>query len=152
MNVFFIQWLVKIDHPNELRLELVLIGFTFLVSFFKFHSWLIHSSLPYDLINYIITGPSQPGEGGITSLFSALKVARLLRVARVARKLDHFAEYSGTGQYLTALCNRLVKIWRWRSRLNRSSMHSNGVNLTDLWIFKSVFNFGNQVSKNLVVK
>ncbi|CBY23922.1 unnamed protein product [Oikopleura dioica] len=61
------------------------------------------SCLPYDLINYIITGGSQPGEGGITSLFSALKVARLLRVARVARKLDHFAEYSGTGQYLTAL-------------------------------------------------
>ena len=39
-------------------------------------------------------GPSEAQEG-ITSLFSALKVARLLRVARVARKLDHFAEYSG---------------------------------------------------------
>lgn len=52
------------------------------------------SCLPYDLLNYIITGPSDAQEG-ITSLFSALKVARLLRVARVARKLDHFAEYSG---------------------------------------------------------
>ena len=66
------------------------------------------SCLPYDLLNYVITGsgwnskhliklllgPSEAQEG-ITSLFSALKVARLLRVARVARKLDHFAEYSG---------------------------------------------------------
>ena len=52
------------------------------------------SCLPYDLLNYIITGPTDAQEG-ITSLFSALKVARLLRVARVARKLDHFAEYSG---------------------------------------------------------
>lgn len=30
---------------------------------------------------------------GISSLFSALKVVRLLRLGRVARKLDHYLEY-----------------------------------------------------------
>ena len=30
---------------------------------------------------------------GISSLFSSLKVIRLLRLGRVARKLDHYIEY-----------------------------------------------------------
>ena len=41
-----------------------------------------------------IGGVEGSGEG-ITSLFSALKVARLLRLGRVARKMDHYSEYSG---------------------------------------------------------
>ena len=51
------------------------------------------SCLPYDIFNMIIN--RETSEEGITTLFQALKVARLLRLGRVARKLDHYAEYSG---------------------------------------------------------
>ena len=51
------------------------------------------SCFPYDLMHAIVQG--ELSEEGITTLFSALKVARLLRLGRVARKLDHYAEYSG---------------------------------------------------------
>ena len=78
------------------------------------------SCLPYDLLNYIITGPTDAQEG-ITSLFSALKVARLLRVARVARKLDHFAEYSGVMLVLLVCQFELRK-----TTYNQMSISENG--------------------------
>ncbi|XP_006814756.1 voltage-gated delayed rectifier potassium channel KCNH1-like [Saccoglossus kowalevskii] len=46
------------------------------------------SCLPYDVINAFNEVDDQ-----ISSLFSALKVVRLLRLGRVVRKLDHYIEY-----------------------------------------------------------
>ncbi|KAI6067971.1 Potassium voltage-gated channel subfamily H member 5 [Aix galericulata] len=46
------------------------------------------SCLPYDIINAF-----ENVDEGISSLFSSLKVVRLLRLGRVARKLDHYLEY-----------------------------------------------------------
>ncbi|KAL4237377.1 Potassium voltage-gated channel subfamily H member 5 [Mactra antiquata] len=46
------------------------------------------SCLPYDVFNAF-----QDVDEGISTLFSALKVVRLLRLGRVVRKLDHYLEY-----------------------------------------------------------
>ncbi|ESO99559.1 hypothetical protein LOTGIDRAFT_81109, partial [Lottia gigantea] len=46
------------------------------------------SCLPYDVFNAF-----QYVDDGISTLFSALKVVRLLRLGRVVRKLDHYLEY-----------------------------------------------------------
>uniref|UniRef100_A0A1I8HWC0 Potassium voltage-gated channel protein eag n=1 Tax=Macrostomum lignano TaxID=282301 RepID=A0A1I8HWC0_9PLAT len=48
------------------------------------------SCLPYDVFNAF---QPESSEGGISSLFSALKVVRLLRIGRVARKVDQYLEY-----------------------------------------------------------
>ncbi|KAJ8392370.1 hypothetical protein AAFF_G00074950 [Aldrovandia affinis] len=45
------------------------------------------SCLPYDVINAF-----ENVDEGISSLFSSLKVVRLLRLGRVARKLDHYID------------------------------------------------------------
>ena len=89
------------------------------------------SCLPYDIIYFILDGlkPDDENENdsnaSATSLFSALKgenynqsieitknlVIRLLRVARVARKMDHFAEYSGV--VLILLVGAFVLFGHW---------------------------------------
>ena len=56
-------------------------------------------------------GQSSSGEGGITSLFTTLKIARLLRVSRVARKLDQFAHYSSVMLLLLVLSFLLSGHW-----------------------------------------
>ena len=48
---------------------------------------------------------------GISSLFSALKVVRLLRLGRVARKLDHYIEYGAAVLILLILMFALIAHW-----------------------------------------
>ena len=48
---------------------------------------------------------------GISSLFSALKVVRLLRLGRVARKLDHYIEYGAAVLVLLILMFALIAHW-----------------------------------------
>ncbi|CAK8674873.1 unnamed protein product [Clavelina lepadiformis] len=53
------------------------------------------SCLPYDLVTFLFSHSEGIADDGISSLFSSLKVTRLLRLGRVARKLDHYIEYGG---------------------------------------------------------
>ncbi|KAI4540661.1 hypothetical protein MG293_009702 [Ovis ammon polii] len=90
------------------------------------------SCLPYDIINafenvdephlivvcpwisYLITPflfMKQRGKKGISSLFSSLKVVRLLRLGRVARKLDHYLEYGAAVLVLLVCVFGLVAHW-----------------------------------------
>jgi len=72
-------------------------------------SWFIIdllSCLPYDVFNAF-----DRDEDGIGSLFSALKVVRLLRLGRVVRKLDRYLEY-GAAMLILLLCfYMLVAHW-----------------------------------------
>ncbi|XP_065205248.1 potassium voltage-gated channel protein eag isoform X2 [Planococcus citri] len=72
-------------------------------------SWFIIdllSCLPYDVFNAF-----DHDEEGIGSLFSALKVVRLLRLGRVVRKLDRYLEY-GAAMLILLLCfYMLVAHW-----------------------------------------
>ncbi|XP_011308314.1 potassium voltage-gated channel protein eag isoform X5 [Fopius arisanus] len=72
-------------------------------------SWFIIdllSCLPYDVFNAF-----DHDEDGIGSLFSALKVVRLLRLGRVVRKLDRYLEY-GAAMLILLLCfYMLVAHW-----------------------------------------
>ncbi|XP_064864559.1 potassium voltage-gated channel subfamily H member 5-like [Oncorhynchus nerka] len=61
------------------------------------------SCLPYDIINAF--------ENGLSSLFSSLKVVRLLRLGRVARKLDHYLEYGAAVLVLLVCVFGLVAHW-----------------------------------------
>ncbi|KAI3415599.1 hypothetical protein GPALN_005201 [Globodera pallida] len=91
-----------------------------------FKSWFLIdllSCLPYDIF-YMF----KQDDERIASLFSALKVVRLLRLGRVARKLDNYLEY-GAATLLLLLCAYvLVAHWmacicfttptnRWRKAL-----------------------------------
>ncbi|NWR18648.1 KCNH1 protein, partial [Emberiza fucata] len=49
--------------------------------------------------------------GGISSLFSSLKVVRLLRLGRVARKLDHYIEYGAAVLVLLVCVFGLAAHW-----------------------------------------
>uniref|UniRef100_S4RNH4 Potassium voltage-gated channel, subfamily H (eag-related), member 5b n=1 Tax=Petromyzon marinus TaxID=7757 RepID=S4RNH4_PETMA len=89
------------------------------------------SCLPYDIINAFENAdeyssatngfltpacaqipPHKGGEAqGISSLFSALKVVRLLRLGRVARKLDHYIEYGAAVLVLLVCVFGLVAHW-----------------------------------------
>ncbi|RWS11125.1 potassium voltage-gated channel protein eag-like protein, partial [Dinothrombium tinctorium] len=73
-------------------------------------SWFIIdllSCLPYDIFNAFDHADQQ----GIGSLFSALKVVRLLRLGRVVRKLDRYLEY-GAAMLILLLCfYMLVAHW-----------------------------------------
>uniref|UniRef100_A0A8C4QAM8 Uncharacterized protein n=1 Tax=Eptatretus burgeri TaxID=7764 RepID=A0A8C4QAM8_EPTBU len=64
------------------------------------------SCLPYDIINAF-----ENVDEGITGLFSALKVVRLLRLGRVARKLDHYLEYGATVLVLLVCVFGLAAHW-----------------------------------------
>ncbi|XP_064623498.1 potassium voltage-gated channel subfamily H member 1-like isoform X2 [Lineus longissimus] len=64
------------------------------------------SCLPYDVFNAF-----QHLNEGISSLFSALKVVRLLRLGRVVRKLDHYLEYVAAVLVLLICLFVLVAHW-----------------------------------------
>uniref|UniRef100_A0A8B9NX21 Potassium voltage-gated channel subfamily H member 1 n=1 Tax=Apteryx owenii TaxID=8824 RepID=A0A8B9NX21_APTOW len=79
------------------------------------------SCLPYDVINAFenvdevsILVPLPPLNFlylGISSLFSSLKVVRLLRLGRVARKLDHYIEYGAAVLVLLVCVFGLAAHW-----------------------------------------
>ncbi|NWT38873.1 KCNH1 protein, partial [Chroicocephalus maculipennis] len=90
------------------------------------------SCLPYDVINafenvdevsilvplppinyYLMAGGRWWSEerSGISSLFSSLKVVRLLRLGRVARKLDHYIEYGAAVLVLLVCVFGLAAHW-----------------------------------------
>uniref|UniRef100_A0A8C7Z225 Potassium voltage-gated channel, subfamily H (eag-related), member 5b n=1 Tax=Oryzias sinensis TaxID=183150 RepID=A0A8C7Z225_9TELE len=70
------------------------------------------SCLPYDIINaFENVDEVRPATPGISSLFSSLKVVRLLRLGRVARKLDHYLEYGAAVLVLLVCVFGLVAHW-----------------------------------------
>ncbi|XP_076334897.1 potassium voltage-gated channel protein eag-like isoform X2 [Tachypleus tridentatus] len=100
-------------------------------------SWFIIdllSCLPYDVFNAF-----DHDDDGIGSLFSALKVVRLLRLGRVVRKLDRYLEY-GAAMLILLLCfYMLVAHWLaciWFS-LGRSDAE-NGFVFSWLWKLSNV--------------
>ncbi|KAI5615863.1 potassium voltage-gated channel subfamily H member 1 isoform X2, partial [Silurus asotus] len=64
------------------------------------------SCLPYDVINAF-----ENVDEGLSSLFSSLKVVRLLRLGRVARKLDHYIEYGAAVLMLLVCVFGLAAHW-----------------------------------------
>ncbi|XP_023246460.1 potassium voltage-gated channel protein eag [Copidosoma floridanum] len=92
------------------------------------------SCLPYDVFNAF-----DHDEDGIGSLFSALKVVRLLRLGRVVRKLDRYLEY-GAAMLILLLCfYMLVAHWLacvWYS-IGRSDADA-GVQYSWLWKLANV--------------
>ncbi|XP_072158548.1 potassium voltage-gated channel protein eag isoform X4 [Bemisia tabaci] len=92
------------------------------------------SCLPYDVFNAF-----DHDEDGIGSLFSALKVVRLLRLGRVVRKLDRYLEY-GAAMLILLLCfYMLVAHWLaciWYS-IGRSDA-DNGIQYSWLWKLANV--------------
>ncbi|XP_055691970.1 potassium voltage-gated channel protein eag isoform X3 [Lutzomyia longipalpis] len=100
-------------------------------------SWFIIdllSCLPYDVFNAF-----DHDDDGIGSLFSALKVVRLLRLGRVVRKLDRYLEY-GAAMLILLLCfYMLVAHWLaciWYS-IGRSDA-DNGIQFSWLWKLANV--------------
>ncbi|XP_050709707.1 potassium voltage-gated channel protein eag-like isoform X3 [Eriocheir sinensis] len=92
------------------------------------------SCLPYDVFNAF-----DHDEDGIGSLFSALKVVRLLRLGRVVRKLDRYLEY-GAAMLVLLLCfYMLVAHWLaciWYS-IGKSDA-DNGIQYSWLWKLANV--------------
>ncbi|XP_068176821.1 potassium voltage-gated channel subfamily H member 1-like isoform X2 [Antennarius striatus] len=92
------------------------------------------SCLPYDVINAF-----ENVDEGISSLFSSLKVVRLLRLGRVARKLDHYIEY-GAAVLVLLVCvfglaaHWLACIWFSIGDYEVIDEDANGVR-TDSWLF-----------------
>ncbi|XP_038073387.1 potassium voltage-gated channel protein eag-like isoform X2 [Patiria miniata] len=71
-------------------------------------SWFIIdllSCLPYDVINAF------QQQNNLSTIFSALKVVRLLRLGRVVRKLDHYIEYGVAFLILLMLSYMLFAHW-----------------------------------------
>ncbi|NXR28821.1 KCNH1 protein, partial [Cinclus mexicanus] len=76
----------------------------------------VSAPLPLPSINYYsVTGGEAQDRGkkfyGISSLFSSLKVVRLLRLGRVARKLDHYIEYGAAVLVLLVCVFGLAAHW-----------------------------------------
>ncbi|GFT42899.1 potassium voltage-gated channel protein eag [Nephila pilipes] len=117
-------------------------------------SWFIIdllSCLPYDVFNAFDHEEDQ----GIGSLFSALKVVRLLRLGRVVRKLDRYLEY-GAAMLILLLCFYML-VAHWLACIFYSIGRSdaeNGVSYSWLWKLGNVtqqqFNFSRITSKDQV--
>ncbi|XP_075585730.1 potassium voltage-gated channel protein eag isoform X3 [Dermatophagoides farinae] len=97
-------------------------------------SWFIIdllSCLPYDIFNAFDHTEDQ----GIGSLFSALKVVRLLRLGRVVRKLDRYLEY-GAAMLILLLCFYML-VAHWLACIWYSIGRSDSENyLTYSWLWK----------------
>ncbi|KAL5008520.1 hypothetical protein ScPMuIL_014101 [Solemya velum] len=80
-----------------------------IIRMYYLKSWFVIdllSCLPYDVFNAF-----QYVDDGISTLFSALKVVRLLRLGRVVRKLDHYLEYGAAMLVLLILVFILFAHW-----------------------------------------
>uniref|UniRef100_A0A8C7RRK8 Cyclic nucleotide-binding domain-containing protein n=1 Tax=Oncorhynchus mykiss TaxID=8022 RepID=A0A8C7RRK8_ONCMY len=92
------------------------------------------SCLPYDVINAF-----ENVDEGISSLFSSLKVVRLLRLGRVARKLDHYIEYGAAVLVLLVCVFGLAAHWLaciWYSIGDYEVIdEETGILRTDSWLY-----------------
>ncbi|XP_055027371.2 potassium voltage-gated channel subfamily H member 1a isoform X1 [Misgurnus anguillicaudatus] len=92
------------------------------------------SCLPYDVINAF-----ENVDEGISSLFSSLKVVRLLRLGRVARKLDHYIEYGAAVLVLLVCVFGLAAHWLaciWYSIGDYEVINEdNNTVRTDSWLY-----------------
>ncbi|XP_053358191.1 potassium voltage-gated channel subfamily H member 5 isoform X2 [Clarias gariepinus] len=105
------------------------------------------SCLPYDIINAF-----ENVDEGISSLFSSLKVVRLLRLGRVARKLDHYLEYGAAVLVLLVCVFGLVAHWLaciWYSIGDYEVIDklSNTIK-TDSWLYQLAANTGSPYRYN----
>nr|AAD28468.1 EAG K+ channel EGL-2 [Caenorhabditis elegans] len=103
-----------------------------------FKSWFLIdllSCLPYDIFYMFKRDDERIG-----SLFSALKVVRLLRLGRVARKLDNYLEY-GAATLLLLLCayvivaHWLACVWFWIGD-SEVRLKMDNLALPDGWLWK----------------
>ncbi|XP_051908016.1 potassium voltage-gated channel subfamily H member 5-like isoform X2 [Hippocampus zosterae] len=127
------------------------------------------SCLPYDIINAFehfeedFAAPSaaagdsagfrRNGTGaedsvlpGLSSLFSSLKVIRLLRLGRVARKLDHYLEYGAAVLVLLVCVFGLVAHWLaciWYSIGDHEVIDERTHSIkTDSWLYQLALSMG----------
>ncbi|XP_030627486.1 potassium voltage-gated channel subfamily H member 5a [Chanos chanos] len=99
------------------------------------------SCLPYDIINAF-----ENVDEGLSSLFSSLKVVRLLRLGRVARKLDHYLEYGAAVLVLLVCVFGLVAHWLaciWYS-IGDYEVIDEATNTikTDSWLYQLAISIG----------
>ncbi|KAJ7357430.1 hypothetical protein OS493_024943 [Desmophyllum pertusum] len=81
-----------------------------MIRFNYIRSWFfldLVSSLPYGLLTFI----TKDSETSPTNLLGFLKVFRLLRLGRVARKIDKYLEYGASTFFLLMLSFCLVAHW-----------------------------------------
>ncbi|XP_055005640.1 potassium voltage-gated channel subfamily H member 5-like [Boleophthalmus pectinirostris] len=99
------------------------------------------SCLPYDIINAF-----EHVDDGLSSLFSSLKVVRLLRLGRVARKLDHYLEYGAAVLVLLVCVFGLVAHWLaciWYSIGDYEIINEANNNIKkDSWLFQLAESIG----------
>ncbi|XP_029985095.1 potassium voltage-gated channel subfamily H member 5-like [Sphaeramia orbicularis] len=83
---------------------------------------------------------------GLSSLFSSLKVIRLLRLGRVARKLDHYLEYGAAVLVLLVCVFGLVAHWLaciWYSIGDYEVIDETTNTIkTDSWLYQLAINIG----------
>ncbi|XP_031758759.1 potassium voltage-gated channel subfamily H member 1 [Xenopus tropicalis] len=104
------------------------------------------SCLPYDVINAF-----ENVDEGISSLFSSLKVVRLLRLGRVARKLDHYIEYGAAVLVLLVCVFGLAAHWLaciWYS-IGAYEVINDGTIRTESWLFQLGTSIGSPYRFNL---
>ncbi|CAB1422505.1 unnamed protein product [Pleuronectes platessa] len=106
-----VTWLVVDSIVDVIFLVDIVLNFhtTFLIRMNYVKTWFVIdllSCLPYDVINAF-----ENVDEGISSLFSSLKVVRLLRLGRVARKLDHYIEYGAAVLVLLVCVFGLAAHW-----------------------------------------
>uniref|UniRef100_A0A8C7Z081 Potassium voltage-gated channel, subfamily H (eag-related), member 5a n=1 Tax=Oryzias sinensis TaxID=183150 RepID=A0A8C7Z081_9TELE len=106
------------------------------------------SCLPYDIINAF-----EHVEEGLSSLFSSLKVIRLLRLGRVARKLDHYLEYGAAVLVLLVCVFGLVAHWLaciWYSIGDHEVIDETTNNIkTDSWLYQLALSMGTPYRYNV---
>ncbi|XP_051951525.1 potassium voltage-gated channel subfamily H member 5-like [Xyrauchen texanus] len=99
------------------------------------------SCLPYDIINAF-----ENVDEGLSSLFSSLKVVRLLRLGRVARKLDHYLEYGAAVLVLLVCVFGLVAHWLaciWYSIGDCEVIDEDTNSIkTDSWLYQLAISIG----------
>ncbi|XDV50646.1 hypothetical protein PO909_019664 [Leuciscus waleckii] len=116
------------------------------------------SCLPYDIINAFENVDEVRNRItvalllGISSLFSSLKVVRLLRLGRVARKLDHYLEYGAAVLVLLVCVFGLVAHWLaciWYSIGDYEVIDEQTNTIkTDSWLYQLAINIGSPYRYN----